>query len=235
MTKIIESDDYKIIEDHKNKNTYSIIFNSPEEILIKSLTKSKIITGATVLDDYSSIKFKATSIKTFKQFKQEQIEANGTKKRLSTQTAAKILINLLAQLKYLQTHFSQTFIGYNEKDLIVIDETRFAFLAPELLYKIDRFKNAILISHPFLEANFFLSPELYSIKELPSYVNYKTTYFSLAYLIMNNLAPNSTSLNPGTNEIMSAVDELPICRTKLYWFLSRCLNPDPERREAIFI
>ena len=91
--------------------------------------------------------------------------------------------SLSDQLKYLISIEYRTIIGYNPSDIIVINDEKFAFIGSELVANIDTDKG-YTISSPFSTSDFFVSPELLKIKELPSYVHFKTAYFSLALLII---------------------------------------------------
>ena len=59
----------------------------------------------------------------------------------------KMTHNLVTQLKYLISHFSQTFLGYSPENLIVIDKHKFVYLCDEFLLDI---KIVILLSLEFI-------------------------------------------------------------------------------------
>ena len=52
-----------------------------------------------------------------------------------------------------------------------------------------------LISYPFSKEDFYVSPELLNLNELPSYVDYKTGYFSLGCLILYALLSDNDFYN----------------------------------------
>ena len=58
---------------------------------------------------------------------------------------------------------------------------------PEFLYEYKIFITSktkqIEITGPFLKNNHFLSPELLKLKEIPSYINKKSIYYSIGALI----------------------------------------------------
>ena len=105
--------------------------------------------------------------------------------KLTYNLALKMTHNLVTQLNYLITQFSKTFLGFSLKNLIIIDKSKFVYLCDEFL--LDIIKNGengengekMLIKSPFTRDDFFFSPELLSVKEIPSFVNYKVSYFSL--------------------------------------------------------
>ena len=87
-------------------------------------------------------------------------------------------------------NYSKTFIGYNPKNILVIDENKFIYLPNnEELHDIE--DNNITITYPFSQQDFFMSPEMFFIKEFPSKIHYKTSYYSLVCLIMYYLQSNN--------------------------------------------
>ena len=236
MTQIYSNDFVKIIKD-KNKSIFRIEFDYPNELLIKSLIKTRIIQGATVTDDYKSIQFKALSLKSLQQYQQEQNDIRGTRK-LSITDVTLLLANLASQLKYLIAVGNHTIMGYNTKNIIVINDVKFAFLGIDMLAEI--VNDRILISYPFSKRDFFLSPELLHIKEIPSYIHYKTCYFSLACLAIYGLLAEDDFYmeylnDANVNKIVHYLNLHPIKNTKTYWLLSRCLVEAAENRSILFI
>ena len=241
MVEIFVNDSLKIIQDKNNKTMYKIEFNYPCPALIRSLTKTHIIQG-TITDDYTCLSFKAVSVKSFPQFIEEQNKVRCLP-HLSINLAAKIVSSLSAQLSYLISKESQTIIGYAPENIIVINDKTFAFLDSELVAEIDPVgKEMATISCPFKVTDFFASPEMLKIKELPSQVHYKTSYFSLGCLLLYALTDKDDFYNEyltegpkGTGVSSFALNQLHFKNTKLYWLLSRCLVEEPEKRSILFI
>jgi hypothetical protein len=81
-----------------------------------------------------------------------------------------------------------------------------------------------------------MAPELYCIKEIPSFVNYKVSYFSLGYLILYTLLGDNDFIKEDClQQIKKHLDSLIIKNTKLYWLLERCLVEEPTNRSILFI
>lgn len=237
MTTIISNDDFQIIKDDKIQNLYTMEFQSYSETIIKSLIKTKIIIGGTVLSNYKIVRFKAFSIQTFKDYKKEQYLKNGVK-NLPVNITSIILNNLAIQLKFLILNCKQSFVGYNPENIIVIDQTKFAYISTEHLSDIE--ENKVLMSFPFSLEDFYLSPEQTKITELPSYIHYKTAYYSLACLIIHALTSDNYFIEDEKDEsfhekITKQLDILPIKGTKFYYLLKRCLEEDPKERSILFI
>ena len=243
MNIIIKNDNFYIGQDQSDNQTFTIFFDSYNEALIKSLLKTRIILGATTTEKYRSLTFKATSVLTFFDF-QKELERENKSLKLTYNLALKMTYNLVTQLNYLITQFSKTFLGFSPKNLIIIDKSKFVYLCDEFL--LDIIKNGengekLLIKSPFTRDDFFFSPELLSVKEIPSFVNYKVSYFSLGYLILYTLlGDDSYSDNEDLQEKEKEKNShrmktLIIKNTKLYWLLERCLVEEPKNRSILFI
>ena len=57
-----------------------------------------------------------------------------------------------------------------------------------------------MISSPFTSKEYFLSPELLEVKVIPSYINYKTSYFSLGCLVLYALSSDDNFYKEYLNE-----------------------------------
>jgi len=228
MTQIYSNENVKIIKE-KNTSLFKMELIYSDKKLINSLIKTKIIQGGTATDDYRTLKFKATSVRSLKDFH----------KKLTINETITLVANLTHQLKYLITQENHTILGYAPENIIVIDEKKFAFLGSELFANIEA-DNNILLSYPFTTNEFFVSPELLKITELPSYVHYKTAYFSLAclaiYVLLSEPDFYNEYLNHKNSEtILNCLNLHPVKDTKLYWLLSRCLVEEAEKRSILFV
>jgi hypothetical protein len=241
MNIIIKNDNFYISQDQSDNQTFTVFFDSYNEALIKSITKTRIILGATTTEKYRSLTFKATSVLTFFDF-QKELERENKSLKLTYNLALKMTNNLVTQLNYLITQFSKTFLGFSPKNLIIIDKNKFVYLCDEFL--LDIIKNGengekLLIKSPFTRDDFFLAPELLSVKEIPSFVNYKVSYFSLGHLILYTLLGDDSDIDSEDlqekDKISHRMKTLIIKNTKLYWLLERCLVEEPKNRSILFI
>ena len=246
MREIYTIDDVKIRVDDQT-GIFRIDFTHPSPSLIRSLVKTKLIQGATSTSDYKTIQFKATSVKSFAQFQSDLKAATGAS-NLPISIAAHMTGCLTQQLKYLISTESRTILGYAAAHVIVINDKKFAYLGGEFVSEIkpidpdqdNNLDNRTQICYPFSPTDFFVSPELLKITELPSYVHYKTAYFSMACLIIYALLNNTDFYTEylqhrQSDKIIAALHPHSINETKLYWLLSRCLLEDPERRTILLI
>ena len=85
------------------------------------------------------------------------------------------------------------------------------------------------------EKPYFSSPEIINTNKLPALIHYKSCYYSLGllivfcyfgeYLLKGNDIPSKESLEFSLK---------PIYLSKLYWFLLRCLQDNPEKRTLLY-
>ena len=241
MTSIISKDDFQIIQEKNNTFTIQFLgYNS--ELIIKSITKTRILLGTTSTDNFKTLIFKASSVKSLEQFKKELFQSTGSHS-LSPNLAAKLAADLGRQLNHLITRHSVTIMGMAPENVIVVDDTKFIYLSGEYLAEIDPNNDTVMVSFPIDPLTFYSAPELLRVIELPSYVNYKTSYFSFGCLLLYALLENNEFYNEYTKEsdtlrhkvIMEYLNRLSIRGTKLYWFIERCLVVEPENRSILFI
>lgn len=235
---ILEREDIRIT----NKNSiFKIEFKYAIYSLINSLIKTRIIQGGSTDETYKKIIFKATSVKTLEEFKNEKMISQG-KKNFLVPDIANMIRSLSSQLNYLVTREFQTIIGYNPLDIIVINNERFAYIGSELILNIDTDEEYEMatISCPFSTNDFFVSPELLKITEIPSKIHYKTAYFSLGILLIYVLLADDEFYHDylkhkHSEKIIELLNNHPIKNTRIYWLLSRCLVEEPKNRSIILI
>ena len=235
-----------IIHDGENvkisceNNIFKIEFKTSSYSLINSLINTRIIRSGSTDDMYKTIEFKALSVRTLEQYMKYNMKRQG-KNNILISDLAKMVKTLSEQLKYLIEKESCTIIGYNPADIIVINDEKFAFLGSELVANIDtEGNNLATINYPFSHKDFFISPELFNIKELPSKINYKMAYFSFGLLLIYVLVGDDEFYknylkDKNTTNILEVLNNHPIKNTRLYWLLSRCLVEEPNNRSILLI
>ena len=225
----VYSGDFVNIVRDVSTGIYSILFDYPNSVLINSVLKTRILQGGTTTEDYKVVKFRAKSVKSLKQFQCDMMRKTGAV-NLPVNVVAQITASLARQLMYLISSESHTFLGYNQDAIIVINDQKFAFLGSEFLLDICD-DNLCQITCPFQKTDFFYSSEVMAIKSIPSKVHYKTSYFSLACLIISLLKREISDDFP----TLESLNNHCIMGTKIYWLLSRCLVNDPNKRSILFI
>jgi hypothetical protein len=237
INEIILNDNVKI---KKENNIYQLEFKTSNYQLVNSLLKTRIIQGGSTDETYKRIYFKADQVKTLKQYKNDKKMITG-KHVLSVSDIAKLIRCLVTQLNYLIEIESHTVLGYNPEEVLVINDTTFAYIGTELIEKIDEDSKCIMISCPYSTKDFYFSPEVLAIKEIPSYIHFKTSYFSLGLLIIYALLEEDefyieyiNNDNKPSN-ILNVLNNHPIKNSKLYWLLSRCLVEEAKDRSIILL
>ena len=235
---ILEKENLNISKD--DDSIFKIEFKSSEYSLINSLIKTRIIQGGSTDERYKTITFNAHTVKTLEDFRNEKNISQG-KKKLSVPDVAKMIHTLSIQLNYLLEYENRTIIGYNEEDIIVINDEKFVFLSSELVADIDSEGTEMaIISCPFSSNEFFFSPEMLKITEIPSKIHYKTAYFSLGVLLVYMLLEHDDFYkdylkHKRSEKIIECLNSDLIKNTRIYWFLSRCLVEEAKNRSIILI
>ena len=213
---------------------YSIEYKYPSRALIYSLTKTGIIQGGTITDNYQTLVFRATTVKSLKEFQSSLKETNGTT-MFPHDTSLKMIYSLSTQLQYLLTKTNVCFFKYDPNNIIVIDDDIFVYVSNEDLVK--REKDHLCITMPFANNKNmdFLSPELYQLKSIPEKIHYKSIYYSLGLLVVSNILDEENYALGIDNILKDKILEIAIGKTKLYYFLLRCLDNEITNRTLQYI
>lgn len=234
MNIIYSTHEFDISQD-KNKNTIFTIDSKKEKSLslFRSIVNSKIVNSSSILyDEHKNIllKMKASSIQSFDQFKEKQKQITGANK-LPDKLLLNIIFSLTKQIFYLLNKESKCFYKLVISNILVIDDCKFIYLSNEHLKDVK--ENKIHIYSPISKNIGYLSPELENAKSIPILVNFKSLFYSLGLLILDNMRSNvETTINKEVN-----IEDQLFCikDTKLYYFLKRCLSDNPEKRFLLYL
>jgi hypothetical protein len=208
-----KTDEFKLENTDSNSNKmFSLHLKNPNKSILLSLTKTGILLGATITDNYQTITFRANNVESFQSFFKEKKE----KKEINQYEFSLIIFYFIAkQLEYLINKEKKCFYAFKPENILVIDTNKVIYLSDDLLEIED---NYLTIWKPFPQKKYYISPELSRIFTIPSKIHYKTIYYSLGLLIKE------------INENMDKING-----TKLYYALNRCLEEDPKKRTILFI
>lgn len=119
---------------------------------------------------------------------------------------------------------------FNLKDFIVIDQHFFIMNTDRLLSIVN---NQILINTVYKKTEYF-SPEMENIIGIPSQINWKASFYSLAYVIVfSMIGMHHFKQNEKMKEVKDMLNK--IYDTKLYWALKRCFEKDTKNRHCYII
>ena len=216
------------IREKQNKHFVIELFNS-DEPLMASIAKSKQLSGATVADDYKTIYFRASSVKTFTQYRNDLIAV----RRLDYESTLRMVSALSNQLECLINQYRKVFYLFSADNLLVINDDKFIYVSSDHLVdvNIDEDNGMIVFTRPFSKTDGFVSPEILMIDTIPTKIDLRTIYFGVGALAVYCLL--NIKIQPGDVEKAGFLDE--IKGTKLYWFLMRCLNEDQTKRCLLYI
>ena len=225
MIEIISTDEFSVYKNEKDNTLFTIEFQENSAPLINSLIKTRIIIATSISDEYTSLSFRASSVKSLKRFLLK-------KENINYENALKILLSLTKQFQHLIIKEYLCFYEYVIENIIVIDNETFIYLSNEDLLKLSK-SNKIQFVKPFNREG-FISPEIFKINSIPSEVNYKTIYYSLGallvYFLFEKNINNTDSFRCDLNEILK-----PIEGTKLFGLLNRCLCEEANSRSIIYL
>lgn len=239
MTTTLQKTDLYTIKTHSS-NTYTIEFNefSQSFFLINSIIQTNLLKGGYTDDTYSCIYFKAESVKSFSEYQNSCKEKYG-KRILSIYDAYHMIKSLTDQLNYLILKENMSFIGYHPSNIIVINDEIFIYMDYEKLLPL--YNEEILLTSPFSTDDFFIAPELFHLKELPSYIHFKSCYFSLGCLILYSLLNDFEFYNNYIKSrdldgiIENDIKRHPLYDTPVFSFLMKCLKKEPNSRYLICV
>lgn len=194
--------------------------------LVRSLVKARILPGAVTNESCSFVRFKAHSVKTLKTFQQERTSY--------VYHVAKLIRSVSKQLAYMLEHESCTVLGFHPDYVLVINDEVFVYAHTEWVTTYDRDTSMAMVSSPFTSDDFFVSPELQAVRELPARVHYKTCYFSFGCLLLSLILGegHNTCKEPNVDVLLA---RHPLKHTRIFWLLSRCLVHDPVERSIILL
>ena len=227
MSFFLSTNEFNITK-NEEKYSYNIEFKNISKALIRSITETRLIIGATITDNYRTLTFKAITIQTLEEFQESLIERNDSK-RFTHDLSLKLAFSLSTQLQYLLTKTRYSFLKYETKNILVIDEEVFIYLSNEHLVK--REQEDINIILPFSKKE-YISPELLYVRRVPEKINYRTIYYSLGLLVAHCSIFNKEEEEE--EDIFNSLEKS-IGKTKLFYFLKRCLHEDIKKRMLVYI
>jgi hypothetical protein len=199
--------------DKKKDNEFSIENETEFDLGIISdfFDKSDIISKSE-----KQIKFKALEVEPLKAI----LKKNDNKLEYM------MVVNLLHNLASIKNKLEKEglmFVNLDIGDIIVIDSSKFLFINYNNIYEIN--KKEIVVDK-VLKLSDLNEKSMKEIDEIPFRISIKSVYYNIAnllvYCLFNKVYKDEETINP-------------IYYTKLYWFLTRCLNNNRDDRVFLFI
>ena len=139
------------------------------------------------------------------------------------------LIDALSQQIFYLHELGFGFYGFDINDILTIDGISIFCNATHLL---PLHSNHFIITSP-INQPYFSSPELVELTSLPFEINYKCAYYSLGLLVVFSLLTINLLELKTPQEVEKILQ--PLYNTKMYWFLTRCLDEDINNRKLLLI
>ena len=220
---------YATFHHEKNSSTLQIQFKKSNQSFLRSLVKMKTILTSSIDNTFSKVNILCSSYSSLDEFMERTKKEVGVR-CLPYNTILRMIYCLHYQEQLLEMH-DLSIYTLSIEDIIVIDEWTFLCVNPNVMRPLTTLPNnnkQIVFSSPF-ERKTFSSPELLSIKQLPSQISITTFYYSLAslvYFCMFSKHFDATIISQDLNTILY---------TKLYFFFKKALVTDPNDRYLIYI
>ncbi len=225
---------YKFAIHHNN----SIGYTKETNALFKSIFHSGFLENVKRNDSFTTVFFQAENVMTFNDFL-DQCEKNYGVRKVQYIDCLNIIHSFKNQIMYLE-RLNHTFYNIVPENVIVIDYEHFLYLGNTIeIIENNKFDKYLQFLKPF-KKNGFKSPEINSITTLPTIVDYRAVYYSLALFIYYSLFgenyESKTEKILGNKKDISTDKNLEtIYYTKLNWFLLRNLNIDVKKRNIYYI
>jgi hypothetical protein len=135
-----------------------------------------------------------------------------------------MIVHLGSQMNILSNN-GLGFLVFNMKDISIIDGEYFIFNNLDNVCSLNK-KEELICNYPIEKKSMFVfvCPELKSINSLPIIANVSCSYYSFALLCVKCL---------GLENIESIEHKL--SNTRMYFFLKRCLDPNPDKRYFLYL
>jgi len=250
----------------KLNNKFTISFEKKQKILICSILNSGVLNGAYTENTFKTLYFYGESVISLLSLFNEK-ERNMEKDKQTDDTVKEIddtvkeiddtvkeieymsyntcigMMYCLSKQQQMLEELDHSFYTFCLKDILVIDNTIFLCMNPELIMPINRgghltfYKAVDKAMYQSYEPN-FCSEELKNMMVLPFRITYKTCYSSLGDLAIYCLfgkrkrEKREKREKKEHGEWVERTEELtPILNTKLYWFIVKCIH----QKQLIFI
>ena len=188
---------------------YELPYNEIYEELLFGLTDAGWKNKWSVRGE--RIVIQTESVQTLKQY----LSHNGA---MDYHVAERMVMDLGSQIAAL-VGIGKGIMYFRLSDIIVLGNETFMVANLDNIVSLNNESN-LLLTHP-MKFEGFLSPELEDVKTLPFVTNISSAYYSASLMCIDCM------------DIDKSLDQ--IYKSKLYFFLKRCLEPDPSRRFFLFI
>ena len=144
------------------------------------------------------------------------------------------LIDNISRQVYNYEKYGVSLYGLDLNDILVINNSTFLIVSIDYFVNIDNKK----VQHLYFLTNnpYFSNPELYKINKFPVTLTIKSLYYSIGLLVTFCLTNKYLLVGneiKSKNEIIKVLE--PLKGRKLYWFILRCLEDEPNKRHLLLI
>lgn len=210
-------DNISIETENEKLGTYSITYN-PYFIFI--FTMYNIKHDKKSINNESKINFFCKSLEPLSKYINRNSKLEG---HIGYETIVKIIYDLGLIIKTLENK-NKGILCFSIDDIIVVNDETFLFINTNKILSIDNNK-FMTLKQPISLKESFLTPDT-DWNVLPVKTFYTSSYYSFADMIIFILFGEKWDNNINLLN--------PIIKTKLYYFLLRCLEKEPKNRILLY-
>lgn len=221
-------DEFKI--ENLKKNQFSITFQESKRSIINA------IIGAQGLDcslgnDFKTLYILATKVTNLKYLLNEQT-------KIDIDLVKIIIRDISLQLKYMIISQNECPIGFHLSHIFFVDDKKAIFIPPNTnLIRKTKDNDFLQITTLLDSSEMELFPEMINVSEIPFKLHYKCNYYSFGSMILKCIKEEDILIEGETPYIQNKnlLNSLPIKGSKIYYFLERLLENNPENRYFLYI
>ena len=135
------------------------------------------------------------------------------------QSIETMTVQLLFQLAVLEKH-GFTLLFWQPSDISIVNHTYYILNNLQYLVPLHKKnKTQLILNYPISQSGEFIAPELKTMQRLPFLTHRSASYYSLGLMCLT----------------MSQYSLEELAGTKLFYFIHRCLQPEPAKRSCVFV
>jgi hypothetical protein len=222
--------EYEFKINNFKKNQFCITFQESKRSIINAIIAAQGM-DCSVADSYKKLIILGRKVINLESLLKEQTKIDIDQVKI-------IIRDISLQLKYMILSQNQCPIGFHTRHIFLIDDKKAIFIPPNsnLVYKANH-NDVLQITTLIDKSEMELFPEMMNITEIPFELHYKCNYYSFGSMILKCIKEEDILVEGETQYIQNRnlLNNLPIRGSKLYYFLERLLENNPENRYFLYI
>ncbi len=206
-------------------NRCTFTFDTSSEALCRSIFATKLLSGTTANPAYTKLSFHAHCIHSLEEFVRRQPNQSTL---FTYADALNMVKDLGAQIFHMEKQ-ARSLLWLDMDHVFVVNRQHFFYFGHSHVTTTYSDRTMMFSTPTQLSRHRFVAPEFSDISALPASLNQAAVYYSLGAMTIYCLFADVDPQN------IRIADMMPILDTKLYWFLLRATERDPNKRVLLFV